>query len=64
MYTYSTHPQGAASTSSPSSSSSDKKTKVSDEEVERVVTGLLRSKGFLWLACTDQAALYYSHAGA
>lgn len=34
-----------------------------DVDLERVVTGLLRSKGFLWLACTDQAALYYSHAG-
>lgn len=34
-----------------------------DLELERVMTGLLRSKGFLWLACTDQAALYYSHAG-
>jgi len=34
------------------------------KDLERVITGLLRSKGFLWLACTDQAALYYSHAGA
>ena len=33
------------------------------KDLERIVTGLLRSKGFLWLACTDQAALYYSHAG-
>jgi hypothetical protein len=33
------------------------------KELDIVVTGLLRSKGFLWLACTDQAALYYSHAG-
>lgn len=35
----------------------------SKEELTQVVTGLLRSKGFVWLACTDQAALYFSHAG-
>lgn len=35
-----------------------------NKPLERIFTGLLRSKGFLWLACTDQAALYYSHAGA
>jgi G3E family GTPase len=28
-----------------------------------VLSGLLRSKGFVWVAFTDQAALYYSHAG-
>ena len=43
------------SSSSPSSSSSPL--------VTSVLSGLLRSKGFLWLACTDQAALYFSHAG-
>lgn len=31
---------------------------------DRLVSGLLRSKGFLWLASTDRAALYFSHAGA
>jgi len=42
--------------SSPSSSSSS-------PLMTSVLSGLLRSKGFLWLACSDQAALYFSHAG-
>jgi len=49
--------KGFGTSSSPSSSSS------SSPLVTSVLSGLLRSKGFIWLACTDQAALYFSHAG-
>lgn len=34
-----------------------------DVSFDKLVSGLLRSKGFLWLASTDRAALYFSHAG-
>lgn len=57
---------GAAAPSADFSTASKDATAAAEsnkEELTQVVTGLLRSKGFVWLACTDQAALYFSHAG-
>jgi len=35
-----------------------------DSELGQALSKLVRSKGFVWLANTDAAALYWSHAGA
>ena len=34
-----------------------------DERVVEAVSGIMRSKGFLWLANSDSVAYYWSHAG-
>ena len=40
-----------------------KRIRSEDKLLERVIKGLLRAKGFLWLGCSDSAALYLSLAG-
>lgn len=34
-----------------------------DEALRQALGKLVRSKGFMWLAFTDKAAMYWSHAG-
>lgn len=35
-----------------------------DESLREALGKLVRSKGFLWMAFSDKAAMYWSHAGA
>lgn len=34
-----------------------------DEALRQALGKLVRSKGFMWLAFSDKAAMYWSHAG-
>ena len=34
-----------------------------DEGLRKALGKLVRSKGFMWLAFSDKAAMYWSHAG-